>query len=603
MTELIPADPATADDPRALRWVAPGAVSTPVFSTDGQTLWHLRGAGVPQVWQCARDGSAARALTEHGEKTWKLARAPTDDRLLWAHDAGGDEAHALFLRSPDGAVRALTAAPGTIHNFGCFSPDGALIAYAANDRDPRFFDILTLDLATGARRRVLEGQGILTAPAWSPAARPGAPALVVMEDISSAEQRLHLLDLDNGRLRPIPGLPEARFSAVKWEKSGTALLVLTDAGADFIRLVRLDPETGAMTPLFAPEADVEAWSLSPDGALLATVENDRGSSRLRVGPADGARPVVAGLPEGIVADLAWAPDGALAFSVAGPATPPAIWILEGGAARCLLAPEPPAPTPIPFALVSWKAADGRDLPGFYATPRGPAPAGGWPAVVWVHGGPAAQTRANFRPDMQMLLEAGFAVLMPNLRGSTGYGRAWMLADELERRPIYLDDLAATHAFIAARPEIDAARIGIMGQSYGGYAVLAALTLQPDLWQAGVDYYGIADFATLLTHTSPWRADHRAREYGYPDAMGTVFDRICPLRHAAALRAPLLVLHADRDPRVPLHESELMVAELRRHGRPVRYERLSWAGHGFNTAAHRAQVYSAVLAHFRTHLGG
>jgi dipeptidyl aminopeptidase/acylaminoacyl peptidase len=223
--------------------------------------------------------------------------------------------------------------------------------------------------------------------------------------------------------------------------------------------------------------------------------------------------------------------------------------------------------------------------------------------VWVHGGPASQTRANWRPDIQMLLDQGFAVLMPNIRGSTGYGRAYMEADEVALRPDCLEDLRAGRSWLAGQPGIDAARIGIMGQSYGGWVVLAALTLQAELWESGVDYYGIADFKTLLEHTGPWRADHRAREYGFPGVDDALFDAISPLRHVDRMRAPLLVLHADRDPRVPMNESELIVRAAEERQKRVKYERFTWAGHGFNKPEHRHRVYNAVAAHFRETLGG
>jgi dipeptidyl aminopeptidase/acylaminoacyl peptidase len=594
-------------------WVGIGAATTPAFSRDGRTIWHLRGAGLPQVWAMDRDGGNPRQITDHGEKTWKLSRSPADERLLWAVDAGGDERHQLYLREADGSVRKLTDAPHVIHEFGCWAPDGSSIAFAANDRDERLFDITIMELATGERRRVLKGEHIVTAPAWSPAARPGPAMLVVHEDFSTADQRLYLLDAASGAVAEVPRTAATRYASVRWESTGAALLALTDAGgSDFMRLCRIDPATGAAIPIHAAAGrDVEAWALSPDGTMLATVENDRGYARLRVGPIGGDRPEAAGLPEGVVADLAWAPDNLdLAFSLTGPTAPAGIWLWDAatGMARPLWRPDPkqeagidPA-TFIAPALVEWESFDGRRIPGFYATPRGPAPAGGWPAVVWVHGGPAAQTRANFRPDIQMLLDQGFAILMPNMRGSTGYGRAYMEADEVEKRPDYLCDLWAGHAWLAARPEIDANRIGIMGQSYGGWAVLAAITLQPTLWQAACDLYGIADFVTLLERTSPWRRDHRAREYGFPGSDDALFDRISPLRHVARVTAPLLVLHADRDPRVPMNESELFVRAMRERQKPVRYERFTWAGHGFNDPGHRRRVYSAVVEHFTTHLG-
>ncbi len=164
-----------------------------------------------------------------------------------------------------------------------------------------------------------------------------------------------------------------------------------------------------------------------------------------------------------------------------------------------------------FGLVEWQSVDGRAVPGWLAMPPGPVPPGGHPAVVWVHGGPASQARATFRPDMQALLAQGYAVLMPNVRGSTGYGRAAMESDDREHRLLSVHDLAAAARWLAARPDIDPARIAVMGQSYGGYMVLAAITEHPELWRTAIDFYGIADFGTLLASTGPWRRAHRADE--------------------------------------------------------------------------------------------
>jgi dipeptidyl aminopeptidase/acylaminoacyl peptidase len=221
--------------------------------------------------------------------------------------------------------------------------------------------------------------------------------------------------------------------------------------------------------------------------------------------------------------------------------------------------------------------------------------------MWVHGGPAMQTRANFRPDIQMLLSQGFAVLMPNARGSTGYGRSYMLADEVEKRPDFLEDLAAGRAWLAARPNIDSSRIGIMGQSYGGWAVLAAVTMQPNLWKAAVNYYGIANFVTLLERTAPYRRDHRAREYGFPGTNDDLFLKISPIHHIDRVVAPMLLLHGDRDPRVPMHESEQFSEALALRQKKMVYERFTYAGHGFIRPDHRRRVYAAVAAHFREHL--
>lgn len=586
-------------------WVQIGAATSPAFSKDGRTLFHLRGAGLPQVWAMDLDGGNARQLSHHDEKVAFLRRSPTDDRLIWGIDAGGDERQQFWLLEPGGKPRALTEAPDAIHDFGAWSADGARIVYAANDRDERFYDICVMDLSTGARTRLLEGSSILTVPGWT----RDMARLLVIEDHSSSDSRLWIADARTGATRALPRTAPARFASVRWVNQGAALMGLSDVGADNMRLVRIDPDTGATSVVYEAQGrDVEAWSLSLDETMLATIENDRGYAVLRAGRAGGERPAVTGLPTGIVADPAWAPDGsALAFTVQGPTTPPGIWLWRDGAAAPIPCEDPMAASGIERdslvepVLVEWQSFDGLRIPGWYALPRGRAPAEGFPAVMWVHGGPASQTRANFRSDIQMLLSQGFAVLMPNARGSTGYGRAFMEADEIEKRPDFLEDLAAGRAWLAAQPNIDPDRIGIMGQSYGGWAVLAAVTLQPELWKAAVDYYGIADFTTLLERTGPWRRDHRAREYGFPGMNDELFQKISPIHHVDRVVAPMLLLHGDRDPRVPMHESEQFSEALALRQKKVVYERFTYAGHGFIRPDHRRRVYASVAAHFREHL--
>jgi len=585
-------------------WTAIGAASSPCFSTDGETIFHLRGAGLPQVWSMRRDGSASRQLASQDERTVNLRREPNGDRLLWGIDAGGDERQQIWRLDPGGTPRALTAEPGASHEAAAFSPDGGRIAFAANDRDVACFDIVVLDLATSDRRRVFAGAGARSVTNWT------GTRLVVIEDRSSSDQALWTIDAETGIAHEVPRRGLARYASARFTKDGAQILALSDqGGADFMRLCRIEPASGDLQPVFEPAGrDVEAWALSPDGLLLATVENDRGYGVLRVGVLGGERDVVTGLPPGVVGDLAWSPDSVtLAFSAEGPTAPPGLYVWEAGAARPVWQPDPQAEAGIdpaqltPFTLVSWPGLDTREIPGWLAMPQGQAPAGGFPAVVWVHGGPAAQSRAKFRPDMQMLLSQGFAVLMPNVRGSTGYGRAWMESDDFEKRQVAIDDLVAARHWLAKQPGIDPSRIGIMGQSYGGWMVLAAVTRHPGLWRAAVDYYGIADWFTLLRDTGPWRRQHRALEYGVPGRHDAVLRELSPIHGVGAIAAPLLVAHGDRDPRVPMNESEQLVAAMERHEKHIRYERFTYAGHGFIRPDHQRRIYAAVAEHFLQYL--
>lgn len=583
------------------------AAGAAAFSRDGDRLFFLRGAGLAQIWALDLASGAARQLTDHDEKVAILRRAPKDDRIIYGIDAGGDERQQLWLLE-GGARTRLTDAPGVIHDFGAWSPDGARIAYAANDADESRFDILLRRLDDGATKRLHRGDGILSVAGW----RPDGRQLAVILDRASPDQAILLLDAEDGTHREVPRPAPARFQSVRWASDGSALLGLTDAeGRDMPALCRIDPESGALETIHAaPGREVEAWSLSPDGATLATIENDRGYAVLRVGALGADRPEVDGLPRGVVSDLAFSADGTrLAFAASAPAQPASLYVLDVAtrAARIAWRPDPMAEAGVPpdafrdFDLVEWDGFDGRRVPGFLAFPAGDRPAEGWPSVIWVHGGPAAQTRANFRPDMQMLLSQGYAVLMPNVRGSTGYGRAAMLSDERERRLDSVADLAAGREWLARHPQIDAARIGVMGQSYGGYMVNAAITEHPDLWRAAVSFYGIADFTTLLEGTGAWRRSHRADEYGDPARDAALFERISPVRHADRIAVPLLLLHGDRDPRVPFGESEQMEAALTARGKSVRFERFEYAGHGFIRPDHRARVYAAIAGFFARHL--
>lgn len=575
------------------RYAALESAGSPAFSLDGTTLFHLRGAGQQQVWALDLATGASRQLTDHDEKVAMLRRAPGDDRLIYGIDAGGDERQQLWLWTK-GESRALTAAPEVIHGFGAWRKDGTGFSLTANDRDPAHYDVLLQEIDGGARRLLLQGRHEMTAGPFS------GERMVVIEEWATGDQRPVVLALD-GAANPVPCARAGRFSALRWD--GDALLGLTDAhGGDLAWLCRLDPASGTVAVEFGPaDREVEAWALAAEGDLLATVENDRSFGVLRVGPRGGERPVVAGFEAGVATDLTWSADGRrLAFAWSDSERPAGLFIWEDGAVRSVWSPVPDLPTR-PFRLAEWTSFDGLRVPGWLAEPDGTPPEAGWPAVVWVHGGPAGQARAGFRADMQALLAQGYAVLMPNVRGSSGYGRVWLDADDEEKRLDSVHDLAAGRHWLAGLPTIDAGRIAIMGQSYGGYMVNAAVTEYPDLWCAAVNFYGIADFVTLLEATGPWRRAHRSAEYGDTVRHRALFDRISPIHHVDRARVPMLLLHGTRDPRVPYGESVQMEAALRARGLQTRFETFDYAGHGFVRADDRVRVYRAVAEWLSAHV--
>jgi len=591
--------------PRPEEFAAISSASAPTFTRDGRTLLHLRGSGLSQIWALDMENGVERQLTFHDERVAIIRRSPVDDRIVYGFDRGGDERQQLMLLDPGEKTptpRALTNNPAVIHDWGAWSPDGKQIAYAANDRDEAHFDVYVQDLESGARRCIYQGAGMLSVAGF----RPDGAALAIVHDRAYGDMSLSVLDIDSGEAAPFPQPGGTNYQTVRWASDGKTLLALTDhGGKDFPRLCRLDPETGGVSVVYTcPGREIEGWATSADGATLATVENDRGYSVLRVGSIDGDRAEIDGLPRGVVGEPAFSPDGAaLVFTASSPTSPGAIWMWRDGFARRLWQPFSPV-DPAAFVdlqLIEWESFDGMCIPGFLALPRTLMPAGGHRAIIWVHGGPVSQSRPNFRPDIQMLLSQGFAVLLPNVRGSSGYGRAYAEIDDVEHRLDSVHDLAAAHDWLADHPVINDARIGIMGQSYGGYMVNAAITEYPDLWRAAVSYYSIVDFVTTLEGTGPWRRSHRAAEYGDPVEHAELFKRISPIHHVDRIEVPVLLAHGARDPRVPIGESEQLEQALRERQKPVTYLAFDYAGHGFVRPDDKRRIFAAVAEFLTRHV--
>jgi dipeptidyl aminopeptidase/acylaminoacyl peptidase len=249
--------------------------------------------------------------------------------------------------------------------------------------------------------------------------------------------------------------------------------------------------------------------------------------------------------------------------------------------------------------ISYPTFDGRQIPAlFYPASNA---SGKPPCVVWVHGGPESQFRPSFQPLVQYLVSAGFAVLAPNVRGSSGYGRTYQHLDDVRLRMDSVNDLAHAAYWLRDSGRADPSRLAVYGGSYGGFMVLAALTHYPELWAAAVDLVGIANFVTFLENTGPWRRHLREAEYGSLEHDRDFLVEISPIKHVDKIRAPLLVIHGANDPRVPIGEAEQMVARLRDLGRTVEFLRLEDEGHQIAKLKNKLVAYPLAVDFLRRHL--
>ncbi len=589
----------------------------PTFSPDGQHLSFLTDiTGVAEVWSVPVDLEATvpawpEQLTFRGERVSSVSYSPVEPTMLVAADTGGSELDQFYTLSQDGSVfTALTNQPQVMYRAGTWSPDGQRLVYASNERDPRYFDIYERDMAGGQVRLLWQQDGTNFPAACS----PNGTQVIVSRIHSNTFTQLFLLDTTSCEARALT--PDAAdgpsdFLHPSWAADGSGLYVISNRGRDFSNLAWLDLVSGDLTYLRDDSWDVEWLALSHDGKHMALTLNEEGYSRLELfdvsqGWQARRELPLPSLPKGVVADMSWSPDGErLAFTCLSARTPMDIqvWDIQqqklwqitrsslGGIPReSFLEP----------SLIHYPTFDEREIPAFLFLPRD-TPARGLPVVINVHGGPEGQARPIFNPVNQYLAAQGYAVLAPNVRGSSGYGYAYMSLDDVRKRMDSVADLRHAVYWLRESGIADPQRIVVMGGSYGGFMVLSAITTYPDLWAAAIDIVGIANFVTFLENTHPWRRKLRESEYGSLENDREFLAEISPIRRVDEITAPLFVIYGANDPRVPVGEAEQIVAALRQRQVPVEYQRFEDEGHGLIKRANRLVAYPAIARFLEKHL--
>jgi dipeptidyl aminopeptidase/acylaminoacyl peptidase len=571
--------------------------------------------GVPQVWGMQESGWP-ELLVAPPDRAQTVHPGPRAGQLVVGADIGGNEHTQLLYCDELGAPwRTLTDNPDRIHSFGSFAPDASTISFAANTRDPRWFDIYWHDLATGAVRCVLEHDSSNQAGPFSPDGR----WLVVVRSFSNAHKELWLVDVQGGQQPRLLSQPnrQAMYERPEWSPDGRALFCLTDAGREYSAPARFDVASGQLAFVVEPDFEIDEYALDPTGERLAYAVNRDGEAEIVVRElGSGSERSIDGLPPGALYEywqhaLAWDSAGQrLAISWTASRANPNVFIASAsdGSSGALACPATQAggigldPSPlVEPEHVSYPTFDGRQIPAlFYPSPTARKPA---PCVVFVHGGPEGQYRPTFQPVVQGLVSAGFAVLAPNVRGSSGYGRTYLHLDDVRKRMDSVADLAYAVAWLRTTGRADEKRIAVYGGSYGGFMVLATLTTNPELWAAGVDLVGIANFATFLENTGPWRRHLREAEYGSLEDDREFLEVISPINHVERIRAPLLVIHGANDPRVPIGEAEQMVSRLRSLGRTVEFLRLEDEGHQIAKLNNKLLAYPMAVDFLQRHLMG
>ncbi|RLM44589.1 S9 family peptidase [Haloarcula sp. Atlit-47R] len=584
------------------------------FAPDGTLAFLMNTTGVAQLWSLSEPRGWPEQLTFYDDTVSFVDYSPERQELVFGMDEGGNERAQLYRLDDDGRVHELTGMPDAKHRWGGWSPDGEQFAFASNRRDESVFDIYVQDRdATGGDAELVwEGDGWLSVGGFS----PDGERLLVSEAQSSFDQDIYVLDIDSESLTHLtPHEGTIRYTSASWGPDGEAVYLVTDAESDTLELARLSLEGDLDIVRSDDQWNIDGVALDKDSGRLVYSRNVDGFNQLTVGELTGPTTVetfpTPDLPGGLAGGVSWGPDAErFAVSVTGRTVNTNVFVVEaetGESEQWTAASTAgiPRETFIEPDVVRFESFDGREIPALFSLPDGAAggtgAGGDTPVIVDIHGGPESQRRPSFSGLTQYFLSRGYAVFEPNVRGSTGYGKAYTHLDDVEKRMDSVKDLRAGVDWLHDQPAVDPDKIVAMGGSYGGFMVLAALTEYPDLWAAGVDVVGIANFVTFLENTGDWRRELREAEYGSLETDREFLESISPINNVDRIDAPLFVLHGANDPRVPVSEAEQIAEQAAERGVPVEKLVFDDEGHGISKRQNRIEAYTAVVEFLDDHV--
>jgi dipeptidyl aminopeptidase/acylaminoacyl peptidase len=588
---------------------ARSAVLADVAADGAEVLVRSDGTGSMQVYRLGLESGELTQLTFLDEPVAAARYIPGTRDAVLAVDGGGDENYQLWrVDLHGGELREIVVEPGVKHDLGDVSRDGRLLAFSSTRRNRIDLDAHVLDLSDGSTRIVVEG-GANAIESFSPDGRWLTVFRIDGEVALSGD--LQLVDLRSGDIRVIveragPGTAHA----TAWYPDSSGFLFSTDAGRDAVAIARYDIGAASWEYVIDTAWDCEA-SLSSDGRAALVVYADDAVTRLHLYDAESFTParelalpdIGAGFAMPLVPRPRLSPDGSSALltftSTAQPLTPLRIDTRGAGSAQRLLpddgvVPSELAVTPELHRIASF---DGEQITYFLYRPRAAHP----PVVMVVHGGPEARFTPRYDPFIIRLVAAGMAVVAPNVRGSSGWGRRFTSLDDRRLRLNSVRDLGAVHGSLATR-DLDPTRVAVIGASYGGYMSLAALAFSPELWAAGIAIVGISSLVTFLENTSPYRRRFREVEYGFLDTDREFLLSASPITRVDDMRAPLMLIHGENDPRVPVGEARQLHGLLQARGVDCELLIYDDEGHGLAKRVNRLDAYPRMFDFLRRHLG-
>ncbi len=605
--DRIPALPVSLADELIPYGEARAAALLDWHPTRRELLIATRFGNTPQVHLVTAPGGARTQLTFYPDRTLAADFDPASgSTFIFSKDVGGGEFYQLYRFNLQTRQTALLT-DGKSRNTGLrWAPDGKTVAFASTARNGRDTDVYVGDPShtkagdTSWAHMVVQGEG----GGWAPMSFSADGKTLLTGDYHSVNDTvLFLVNTADGKRVQLTSGKHAYGGAIL-TPDGHGIYVTTDVDSDYNRLAYMDVATKKLTFL-KPDIkwDVEDLDLTRDGKRLAYVINEDGFSSLHVMNTETHQDeTLPALPKGVISRVKWHSNGHdLAFSLTFAHSPADVYSvdMQGGKLERWTCSETGGLNAETFAdpqLIHWKSFDQLQISGFLYRP--PAKfTGPRPVIVDIHGGPEGQSRPVYEGRMNYFInELGVAVIFPNVRGSSGYGKTYLNADNGVKREDSVKDIGALLDWIKTQPDLDSSRLMITGGSYGGYMTLASAFHYNDRLRCTVDVVGISSFLTFFQRTSPYRRDLRRVEYGdeRDPAIHQFFTKISPINHVSEISKPMFIVAGRNDPRVPVEEGQQMAAALTERNIPAWLLVADDEGHGYAKKSNQDFQFAATV---------
>lgn len=577
------------------------------FSPDGEwILFTSDESGVYNAWRTSVDGGEAEQLTHSTTNAiTTIDYFPDDERFLYTADEGGNELNHVFVRDPSGEVVDLTPGDNLKASFVGWQVDGQAFFVMSNERDPKFFDVYRYELDEDYTRSLLfRNDAGYQISGVSPDGRWVALNLV-HSNVDSDVYAWDSTAADSDPVHVTPHEGHVSHGVSTFTPDSDKLCYTTNEHGEWNQVWSYDLESGAREVVAQADWDVRGVSFSDDGRYSVVSVNADARTVVEVVDQEKRAPVaLPKLPRGDIRGIQFADQGdKIAFYVNGDTQPSNLFVADLGTGehRQLTRTGNPKIDPdhlVESEVVRFASFDGTRVPALLYRPKGASENNKAPALLWIHGGPGGQSRTGYRADLQHLVNHGYAILAVNNRGSSGYGKTFFHMDDQRHGDVDLKDCVWARRYLEGLGWIDGEHVGIMGGSYGGYMVAAALAFEPDAFEIGIDIFGVTNWLRTLKSIPPWWTGFRDALYaemGDPAVDEERLHAISPLFHADKITKPLLVVQGANDPRVLQVESDEIVEKVRANGVPVEYVLFDDEGHGFRKRENRITASEAWLA--------